>query len=482
MGQQEGETAQLMEALETGKLGLYVNEKMETGEVAVQLRTQHQLATMEDTKEMFYYDKGVYHRNADAVLAKIIQEAYDKQGLKEQPSKHFVSEVLGHLERGSYVKRDQFDANPKILNLANGIFDLETLEFKSHDPAILSTVQLPVQYAKDLNCPKFKKFLGEVTYPEDHDMIQETFGYCLWRQYNVHKAIMAVGEGNNGKSTLLDALAHFLGQENVSNHSLQDLDNRRFAAGDLYGKLANIHADIPDTALKRTGMFKMLTGGDAISAEHKFKPTFSFNNYAKLWFSCNKIPKTDDDTTAFFRRWNLITFPNMFEGAKANKQLLAEITTPEELSGIFNWAIQGLIRLETQKWEFSNSKSTEQIREEYIRKSDPVAAFVMDCLTAKADGEIEKQELFKQFTDYCIQNRLPVTSKNSFFINLPRHVAVTEKQKNIAGKRPRYIIGIQLRPQEQWGKDDEQTILPQGTPRTPGTGISFPNQSIQNFT
>jgi putative DNA primase/helicase len=443
------------EGKEQALVQLYVNEKMVPGKIAVQLRAMFTLATMDDTHEIYYYKDGVYHRNAEAMLAKTIQEAYDKLGLDEEPSKHSISEVLGHLERGTYVSRSLFDSNPRTLNLRNGLFDLETLEFHPHDPKVLSLIQLPIEYAKDADCPQFKQFLKEVAYPEDLPAIQELFGYCLWKDYLIHKATAFIGDGSNGKSTLLNVLKTLLGNENCSSRSLQDLETKRFAASDLYGKMVNIYADLSDAALRHTGTFKMLTGKDTITAEFKFKNSFTFTNYAKVIFSCNKLPRADDDTVAFWRRWILFTFPNSFQGVKEDKTKLAALTTPEELSGILNWAVEGLVRLYTQNWTFSYSKSTEEIRMEYVRKSDPIGAFVMDCLAQKPETQIPKPELYGAFRRYCLGAKLPVTSQDAFFKRLPEYCQYTEQRIQLAGKRTRLFVGIQLLPDAQWGKEQE---------------------------
>ncbi|GAI17012.1 unnamed protein product, partial [marine sediment metagenome] len=101
-----------------------------------------------------------------------------------------------------------------------------------------------------------------------------------------------------------------------SNLSLQAIEYQRFAVADLFGKLVNLYADIPSTKMEHVGVFKMLTGGDTIGAEKKFRDRFGFNNYARLVFSTNKPPKVDEDTLAFWRRWIMINLPNKFEGGK----------------------------------------------------------------------------------------------------------------------------------------------------------------------
>ena len=109
--------------------------------------------------------------------------------------------------------------------------------------------------------------------------------------------------------------------------------------------MANIDADMSSQALKHTGILKMLTGGDDVPAEHKFKPAFSFQNYAKLIFSANEIPQTPDETVAFFARLIIINFPNEFLGDKANPDLIDELSTEPEMSALLAMVIRRLPRV-----------------------------------------------------------------------------------------------------------------------------------------
>jgi phage/plasmid-associated DNA primase len=86
--------------------------------------------------------------------------------------------------------------------------------------------------------------------------------------------------------------------------------------------------------LKDSGTLKKLTGGDLIPAERKYLPTFYFLNYSKQIFSANTIPKTPDETDAFFARLIITNFPKQFiEGANADPYLFEKISTDKELSG-----------------------------------------------------------------------------------------------------------------------------------------------------
>ena len=83
---------------------------------------------------------------------------------------------------------------------------------------------------------------------------------------------------------------------------------------DLYGKLANISADIAGVALRQVDLFKRLVGEDRIAAERKYTPAFDFWSYARLLFSGQEIPPTPDASHAYSRRWQILRFPHTFNG------------------------------------------------------------------------------------------------------------------------------------------------------------------------
>jgi len=341
---------------------------------AKQLMHEHIFRTMRDNEEVYVYDelRGIYKPIGESV----IKEEMVKQ-LDEETRQRYFGDVLFYIQGATYLDRPH---NP-FQNIAvdNGLLDVRTHELSAYTPEHFILSALPVAYKKDQDCPKIKKFLNEVVGETQVPLVQEAIGYTLYKAMPIHKSLMLIGDGANGKSTLLELLKRFLGSENVSNASLQALCFNRFSIAQLYGKMANICADLPSTALTQTGTFKMLTGSDTINAEEKFKQPFSFKNHAKLWFSTNKVPETTDDTTAFFRRWLLIVCNNVFTGDKCNPNILEEISTAEELSGLLNFALEGLDRL-LKQGHFSTEETLEDLRKQYIRKSNSAKAFIEEKL------------------------------------------------------------------------------------------------------
>jgi putative DNA primase/helicase len=206
-----------------------------------------------------------------------------------------------------------------------------------------------------------------------------------------------------------------------------------------------MYSDLSSKSLKETGVFKMLTGGDLIDGERKFvQGRVKFKNHAKLIFSCNQIPPvTSDDTTAFWRRWNITKFLRVFDEENADKNLLEKLTDPPELSSLLNDAIDGLKRL-IQNGRFSNYKNVEETRYEYISKSDPIWGFAEQKLVIESDSYEPKRIVYEAYTEYCRQRKLPIAPSNVFSRDLKKFVAFRDGQRMVDGKKVTCYVGIEL--------------------------------------
>lgn len=372
--------------------------------------------TTKDTQEIYYYNDGIYHSTGETTIASIAEDY-----MEDMTSTHYKNEVIGYIKDFNYINREQFEIDQNYINLKNGIYNIKTKEFIGHNPQFLFINEIPIDYNQEAKCPNILKFLSEVVYQEDIVTLQEFFGYCLYRKHHIHKSCMFIGEGKNGKSTTINLLSAMLGRENVCSRELYQLINDKFAVADVYGKLANLAADITAMALKQTGLFKALTGEDLVTAEKKFKGGFSFRNYAKFVFSANKLPRSPDKSYAFYRRWILISFPNTFVGKDCNSNLINELTTPEELSGLLNWAIEGLTRL-LEQGDFSYNKTVEEVAEQYETLSNPVYSFVKTFLKPVVGGAILKDELWERYVKWCKEKKLSVVPRNMLTRELSKYL------------------------------------------------------------
>jgi len=409
-------------------------------EVARSVQSKYRFATHKQSHEVWVYKNGVYYPDGEEVIRAEVREL-----LGDDATDHRVGEVVSHIRDTTFTDPEKFNPPLERINLENGVLNLKTAELEKHALDVIFTNKLPVKYDPRARCPVILKFLSEILHPDDIPVIQEFVGYCLYRKYCFARALMCVGAGSNGKSTLLMLIETLLGKDNVATPSLQRLLYNRFAAAELFGKLANIHADLPPTPLAQTGMFKMLTGGDTIHAERKHQDPFNFTNYAKLIYSANELPQTADLTEAFWRRWIIVEFPNAFpEGdPKTDPHVLKKLTTPDELSGFLNWALEGLKRL-LENSKFTPTKTRAEIEEEWTIRTDSLRAFVRKHAAVDPRCFVTKGDFYAAYQDFCSEHEAEAVSKNMVGLRLPTIMRCSGQVRKIGGEAVRVWRGIRL--------------------------------------
>lgn len=411
------------------------------------LLNQEQFKTPRDTQRTWHFKNPVYESDGEQTIEEILWE-----NLNGYITRNQVNEVKESIKARTFINRREERAPSKYIPVENGWYNIETGDLAEPDPSYFIINHVPVEYDPDADCPKFKDFVSEIVVEEDLPLIQEMFGYCLYREYPLARAFMLLGTGGNGKSTLLEMLEKFIGNSNVANPSLQKLGEDRFASAQLYGKLANIHADLSSRTLQDTGTFKMLTGGDLIHAERKFEDPFQFRNYAKLIYSANELPQTKDTTEAFFRRWIVVKFPFKFteDPDDGNKDKIPDIEKniiedDEEMSGIFNWAMEGLERI-LDEGKFSKGQSREQVKYEWLLRSQPMTVFFDAAIEDDPDTQIGKQRLYEQYSEFCTAFAAESKQKSTFFKQLYSEVPnAKEKRIRTDSGRKKVIEGVGLK-------------------------------------
>ena len=233
-----------------------------------------------ESDEIYKFNGKIYQPEGEKFIR---SKAQDK--LQMLVRNRHVKETIEYVRRCGDIRpknKDKINNPEHHIVVDNGILDLEEKELKRHDPKHLHITKIPWNYDPDASLGMIEDFMYDIVKDEDVKLLQEMFGYCLLQDYPIAKAFMLYGSGANGKSTLLNLLERFLGKDNIATPSLHDLLRDKFAKIELYGKLANIHNDISNMNLYNTGVFKMLTGGDSVEGQRKYKDPIRFQNHAKL--------------------------------------------------------------------------------------------------------------------------------------------------------------------------------------------------------
>jgi len=160
-------------------------------------------------------------------------------------------------------------------------------------------------------------------------------------------------------------------------------------------------------------MFKALTGEDYITAERKNKDPFSFRPYARLLFSCNEIPRNyGDRSDGFYRRLIIIRFEKSVPKNKRDPNLREKFAV--ERDGIFMWALEGLKRLITNSYLFTETVNTKSELQRYRIESNSALSFIEECCILQNDAVCVREELFQTYREYCFKNGLKPMSQANF--------------------------------------------------------------------
>jgi putative DNA primase/helicase len=377
------------------------------------IMAKYAFLTIEESEEVVYYKNGVYVSGGEILIGKELESEY---GFQLDTAK--LAQVVGHVKRRTYHKREELDADINIINLKNGLYNIDKNELNPHDPKYLSIIQIPVVYDKKAKPKRFGSFLREVFYARDIRTAVEAMAYTFHRDYIVEIMFMLHGFGQNGKSVYTSILTALHGAQNVSNVPFSDMMGDRFAISDLEGKACNIDNELARDTIKETAVLKRLTGGSRqpVRIQRKNQQAYDTTLNAKLFFNANKIPETQDDSDAYTRRLAILSFPNRFEKGLEDRRLTAKLTSQQELSGIFNALMIVLRRIRRSQDVHLNERTIEEKREKYQRARNPIKAFLQDTLDEQSteDSIISKLDLHIIYIIYCGKYGLPTEKYDSF--------------------------------------------------------------------
>ena len=365
---------------------------------------------LKDTKEIWRYNGKYWDNDGEEIIRDIIQRV-----LGIRCCDRYKNEVVNWIKdcASLHTDRELLDSEIKYIGMENGVYNIETKQLEEHMPYHMITSIIPVLYNPDADCPLWKKFLSEVTHPEDINFIQEFIGYCFYHKIPWAIFVILLGHGRNGKTTLIKTITELIGKKNVEHLPLHKLAYDDFARVRLYRKWANLCADIDTHEIKKTGPLKQLTGGDPMFARELYQNGFNFVNIAKLLFACNELPLCTDKTFAMEERVAVIEFPNEFPRNDPNCDPFLYEKLITELPGIFNWAIIGLNGL-LENNTFSEYKSIENVRQYLSDTKNAVYKFIEKHIIMDIGYEEVKNDVYQRFLQFAHDNKFSPIASNHF--------------------------------------------------------------------
>jgi putative DNA primase/helicase len=379
--------------------------------------------------ELHYYDDGVYINNP--------------LGLERLTIKHIPS--LNRAKRGEIITYLNIIADnvqlsdPGKILVNNGLLDIDTMTLEPFDPDYIAVNKLPINYNPSATSPVVDQVLNKIACNDNElkSLLVEMVGYTLLRRPEMGKCFILTGRGSNGKSTLLDMMKGMLGANNVSAVGMEEIESR-FKTAEIVGKLANIGDDISSNYMPENAKFKKLITGETLLVERKGKDPFEINNFGKLIFSANDIPRVNDTSAGLTRRLIIVPFNAKFSSKDKDYDpfIKDKLMTNKSLEYLLLLGVKGLTRV-LNGYEFTQVESVNKELQEYEKINNPILTFIEEF---KIVNEAV-QQIYNTYSVWCHNNGMKPVNINKFTREINERGFATKqirvsKLMEIKGQKP----------------------------------------------
>ncbi len=389
--------------------------------VATDLQRDNFFITPTKTEEILIWN-GKKYDNLQA--ESLIREKTEK--LIPNCNHHFTEEAIHKIKRQTYRNLEDFDSDPNILTLDNGMLNIEEERLSPHSPKYLTKVLLPVSYQKpkeeinqktifediekNLKDTLFWKYLTASFTVEKHfrqkdfETILEALASVFVKRQINSRAFMFLGNGDNGKSVLLGYIEALLGRKtgNVTHIPLHDISEDKYMAADLEGVSANIYSDLEVNELKKTGKLKDIIAGEGLQVQKKYGQPFTLYPFAKMIYSCNRFPRVFDQSEGFFKRWIIIKWERSFgnDPERISDLLLKLTENKDEMNLVFSCLIPLANRL-NRLGKFTHDTEWREKQKAWNKNAEPLNFFIenyiiQDEAPNAKKSKIETYKFYKQ--------------------------------------------------------------------------------------
>lgn len=354
------------------------------------------------SKTLIVYAPSIADESIQKIYLKFVTKLgdfkYREKIVKDSRDKMFISQI-------------DFDKNTDLYNCQNGTLNLNTFEFTPHNPDDLLSKISNVVYDPKTDCPKFKKFINQIMLYNKGKIIflQTAFGYTVIADASLETCFILYGKTTrNGKGTLTDTILYMHGDyaktakpETLAEKKTKDSTRASEDIARLNGcRFLNI-SEPSKTMIIDGALLKTLLGRDKMLARTLYKESFEFYPFFKLFINCNYLPIINDDTVFDSDRINVVTFDKHFKKEERDTTLKDTLKAEDEISGIFNWCLEGLKRF--RKEGLKAPTEVKVATAEYRKKNDKFELFFDESLI-KSSKNITFADIYSCYKEWCEEN------------------------------------------------------------------------------
>lgn len=416
--------------------------------------------------EFYVHTRTHYERLSRSDIKSNVTTFMQNHGGVSNVTARKINDVLMNLEARTHIPstvnvpiwlREHAVSATEFVAMENGILNVkrllagDTSVLQAHTSEFFSTSVLPYKFDPNAACPIWNKFIKESLPDETVRLtLQEWFGYNLVYDVTQERFVILTGEGANGKTVVCTVLRELVGVFNCSAVTLEAFDPRRtFPLAATAGKLANIVAEMGEIDKMAEGVLKQFVSGETITVERKHCDPFPLSPTVRLTFATNILPRFTDRSEGLWRRLLLFHFGNVVaEGARDTRLIDGKWWRESgELSGIFNWAMEGLRRLRA-RGHFVEPDHCKEGKAAMKHDSNPARIFLDENCTGAKDGVVSSRELYRAYARITKDGGYNPLGEQLFAKEVKRHFPTAELTKNAHrqpdGSRSRMWTGVRL--------------------------------------
>lgn len=360
------------------------------------------------------------------------------------------------------ISMQAFDRNKYLFNCKNGTLDMRTLEFREHRPEDYLTMESGITYDPEADCPRWHSFIQEVMCGDKDlaDFLQRSLGYALTGDTSQECMFILYGAtSRNGKGTAMETFLKIMGDYGKTSNP--DMLATKFRGGNTGGPSEEVarlvgarFVNISEPEKKITfnaALVKRMTGNDTINARFLNENSFDFVPVFKIFINTNYLPNVNDMTLFQSGRLKIIPFNRHFEEGEQDQGLKGQFAKTENLSGIFNWCLEGYKKFCQQGLESPAAVKT--ATEDYKDDSDRIGQFIEAWIEKDETSELRSSAAYQLYTKWCEENGYSSENQKNFKNAIGVHFRIARKRPKGGGGMTTIIVGCKFREVEAGAED-----------------------------
>ena len=382
------------------------------------------LVTISGEPHAYVPSQGIYVRFSFNDMGDALYDALRRLGVKDGDFLR-IDQYVKLAMRVVGTKEARID--PSIVVMLNGVYDTSDHKLKKYDSGFISTSRVDYSYVPRHHSEQWSVFLSQVLPNRDHQkLLQEAIAMAYVDRTRVKLEYLTIlkGSGANGKSVVFGTVMKLIGRDNVSTFSVGDLinSNRERNIAACNGKRMNYCSEIRTSEINtgNADAFKALVSGEPVMAKALYQNPFMAYNIPVLIANANSLPKITDPSLSIQRRILIIPFDVYIDAMEQDKEILRYIE--DDISGVFNWVMEGLCRLQNNGYRLSVPKDIEDLVSEYISEYSSVSKWLRDrrifarwneaCSPNNVDASLVS--LYLDYKDWCYANCEDYVQRGAF--------------------------------------------------------------------